>query len=101
MFNNFSHHLMKPYGNYSRFEEVRDDLEYARNMTDYIWSEFDYIESMNDTVDKIYADMNVIVQFLEDGDEIYNHMNNMSEMIHEMNNSALKCLMISIICMLT
>ena len=73
----------------SEFEEVRDDLEYAKNMTDYIWSEFDYIEnSMNDTVDKIYADMNVIVQFLEDGDEeLYNHMSNMSEMIHDMNVS--------------
>ena len=75
----------------SEFEEVRDDLEYAKNMTDYIWSEFDYIEeSMNDTVDGIYADMNVIVEFLEDGDEeLYNHINNMSEMIHSLNKAFL------------
>ena len=69
----------------SDFEEVRDDLEYAKNMTDSMWADIDYIvDIMNNNSQEIYLDMeNMSDRFTRDLDEIYDGMDNMSYTIYD------------------
>ena len=42
----------------AEFEDVKDDLDYAKNITDSMWAEIDYIETiMQNNTDEIYEDM--------------------------------------------
>jgi len=73
----------------SEFDFVKYELEEAKNITNLMWDEIDYIqERMQNNSHEIYLDMeNMSDLFYGSFDGIYENMDNMSGMIHEMNAS--------------
>ena len=60
----------------TEFEEVKDELEYAKNITDSMWNEIDYIKvMMDDRTEEFYEDMDNMSY------TIYNHMDKLENLI--------------------